>query len=859
MIWLNVGLVYYTCGTLLSISFDTIGSAELIARLAGNAAYVFMVFRAANQSAEREATFERRFAFFALLGGVLALAAMDSRDPLSIYHFYDFFLINLFAYFVIGVRICYSVPTALTLASMWFLTLFADGGYPIGDVAALAVLVLLTNAMATFACYERELFIRRNFRAKLKFENERNEQSEIARTAVAAEDRTQRILRSLLAALPSGMVVRLHNDNELFWNAQFARMFGLAGAGGDELGLISNTNAECVAAVQQGLIGLSAKWPIDVAGNGTDRRAKPRLACDVQLEDGRWLEMVVRPIPGQGDLSIYTDISERKTRELEIQDSRAKLEAQAIDLVRAREAAEAASTAKSEFLAMMSHEIRTPMNGVLGMTGVLLDTQLTSDQRRSASTIRESAESLLVIINDVLDFSKLDAQAMEYEHAAFDLHALLRGTVEIVAPRAAVKAVDLTIEIGRDLPQYVCADAGRIRQIALNLLGNAVKFTDKGSVILRASARAGTDGKIGVGIAVVDTGPGIPADRLGRLFQSFSQTDASISRRYGGTGLGLAISKKLAEGMSGKIGVESTVGKGSCFWFELPVTIANAHEAANIAKGFDSSRFDEALAAISSLGRPLRILVAEDNATNQLVVRSVLAKFGILPDLAGNGLEALEAVHRAAYDVILMDVQMPEMDGLEAARAIRSLPGPQSKVPIIALTANAFGSDIEKCRDAGMNAHVGKPFRTEDLILVLADALRGKSKFQTDTVEPAPPADEAPAIDWNIIEAFRADSGDEMLRLLIDTYLADAAEKLDQLAKLATDDTATAEVIRLAHSLKSASAMAGASALSQLAASVEKTLRQDAKNRIDGDAARMKIHFIDYRARLAGKGLVANG
>ena len=541
----------------------------------------------------------------------------------------------------------------------------------------------------------------------------------------------------------------------------------------------------------------------------------------------------------------------------ELLDTNARLEASNIELREAKEAAEAANAAKGTFLANMSHEFRTPLNGVIGMTGALFDTGLTPAQLNLATVIRNSGEHLLHLINDVLDFSKLEAHAMEFEHVAFDLHALLNDAREIVAPRAVAKAISVRVEIDPAVPNFVSSDAGRVRQIVLNLLGNAVKFTEKGSVILRAQARPSDAGGVTLHIAVIDTGVGIPADRVGRLFQTFGQTDASISRRYGGTGLGLAISKRLAERMGGTIGVESALGAGSTFWFELPVAPATAEDARDAAQAVDLAHMDEARMAIAALGRPLRLLVVEDNATNQLVAKSVLAKFNITPDVAGDGLEAVQAVRNRPYDVVLMDVHMPEMDGLEATRAIRLLPGVEANVPIIALTANAFNSDIDDCRAAGMNGHVGKPFRAEELIAALGDALRGKIRFKGRRADDAPTPVDAPVVDWNAIEKFRADSGEETLRLLIDTYLADTARKLDQLARLAGNKNATAEAVRLAHSLKSASALAGATALAMTAARVERELSRDAATLGEIDATEMSTHFAAYLAAMKARGLAA--
>ena len=676
--------------------------------------------------------------------------------------------------------------------------------------------------------------------------------------------------------------------------------------------------------------------------------------------------------------AISTDITERKRAERQLAELVEKLEI-------SRDEAEAANQAKSAFLATMSHEIRTPMNSVVGMTSLLLDTEQTAEQREFTEIVRNSSDALLTIINDILDFSKIEAGRLELERQTFELRDCIQGALDLLAGKAAEKGLELAYVVQPETPEAIIGDMSRLRQLLVNLLNNALKFTAKGEVVLSVSidpSSSTAPPNFTLRFSVIDLGIGIPAERMDRLFKPFSQVDASISRRHGGTGLGLAISKRLSELMGGSMWAESEEGKGSVFHFTIraeavadsefdflheiqpqlrmkcllvvedndinrsilvdqalawgmqPRATASAQEAldwihngepfdlaivdrrmpdmdgvalssaireqrnakdlpivmltslgeqesglseldfdAFLSKPIKPSQLFDVLVNISTgkpitprardqatptfdanMGRdfPLRILLAEDNANNQKLALLVLTRLGYRADLAGNGIEVLDALQRPAYDVVLMDVQMPEMDGLEATRRIRERWSDDRKPWIVAMTANAMQGDREMCLEAGMNDYVTKPIRIEQVVTSLKQSWRslsretlGDAEGSASTAPPeAPDRLEQPApeldgknnssvLDPSAISRLEQLAGDDhgFLIEFIDTFLDSAPKMLGEM-KQSLDDGDAERFRRAAHTFKSNSAALGAARLSELC----KELEHLGKNGELGDA-----------------------
>jgi PAS domain S-box-containing protein len=513
-------------------------------------------------------------------------------------------------------------------------------------------------------------------------------------------------------------------------------------------------------------------------------------------------------------------------------------------LVLAKEQAERSTTVKSNFMAMMSHEIRTPINGILGTLTLLNDLPLTDEAKELSETAHESAQALLTIVNDMLDFSKIEAGKLALEVVVFDLMNLVESCLTLLHPAADDKRLRLQLDYDPTLPRHVAGDPTRIKQVLLNLISNAIKFTERGSVhvqvsnLIASSSDAGVDCIIRFEIS--DTGIGISPEGLSKLFTEFNQLSPTIARRYGGTGLGLAICRRLITLMSGEIDVESRVGEGSKFWFVLPLRIMTS-ESEQVSGSASALK-------LAPTGKTGKILVVEDNATNQLVITKMLQKMGHECDLADHGEAAIAMVQATHYDLMLMDVAMPVMDGLSATRAIRALGSDYADLPILAMTAQSMQGDRERCLAAGMNDYLSKPVNRELLQRALAHWLRPIAAVESDSSDRQSlpkGVDAENQLDWDIIRQLAEDVGSESVGRLLDTFTKDLAERLLRLRQ-ALAERNWAQLLHEAHALKSSSASCGLLAFSAELTALEAALLQE-----DHSTAMVQAAAVDQMSAAA--------
>jgi signal transduction histidine kinase/DNA-binding NarL/FixJ family response regulator len=524
----------------------------------------------------------------------------------------------------------------------------------------------------------------------------------------------------------------------------------------------------------------------------------------------------------------YRTQAEDHQRDLEIQvrDRTADLERRTEEAVELARLADEANRAKSQFLANMSHEIRTPMNGVMGMADLLLDTSLSDRQRKFTRTIQQSAQALLGVINDVLDFAKGGVGKLTLDPRPFELRALVLDVADFFCEPAQRKGLDLTSSVADDAPQVVLADPARVRQVLTNLVSNAVKFTESGRVAIHAARLGVPQGgpaaeRCEIELSVSDTGPGIAAEAQQRIFDPFTQIDGSMTRRHGGTGLGLSICRQLVELMGGDLSLESQPGAGTIFRVRLPVEVV-----ADAVPPATAEPTDPGAAAQIDPGRR-RVLLVEDNEVNQDVAIAILESLGCSVTLVDTGLRALERLAVERFDLVFMDCQMPEMDGLAATREIRAaqrVSTTGAPIPIVALTAHALQHDRAQCLDAGMNDYVSKPFGRDEIAQML-DRWAPRAASSQGAAGSSEPSSR---LDEDVLERLRSlapgKSGDDFERRVFAKFDASSSKLLGQLeAALASDDVAG--LGQAAHTLKSSSGQLGARELAQQCAQLEQAVR----------------------------------
>ncbi|HBY62433.1 MAG TPA: hypothetical protein DEH78_21635 [Solibacterales bacterium] len=564
-----------------------------------------------------------------------------------------------------------------------------------------------------------------------------------------------------------------------------------------------------ILAVNRQFCALFGGTPDEWTGSVWDDEPTPGHLVEC-LVRGIWVERSSCRADMQGTaavVSVYREITARK----EAEQARELLETANAWAREVAAQAELASTAKSEFLANMSHEIRTPLNVVLGMTELALDAGLTGEPREYIETAHQSAGALLTLLSDILDFSKAQAGKLELDAVDFDPRDCVRGSVKAHALRAAAKQLEFEVRISADVPAALHGDQGRLRQLLLNLVDNAVKFTDRGRIEVAVEVVRADAAGVVLRLLVADTGIGVAPDKQELIFEPFTQADGTTTRKYGGTGLGLSIAASLAEKMSGRLFVASSEGAGSTFGTVLCFTAASAPEAARTAGG---------VAVEPQAGGALRVLLVEDSPVNQVLTRRLLEREGHRVEVARNGVEALEKVDRTHFDLILMDVQMPLMDGVEATAEIRARERQKGRqTPILAMTANSLPEDKEMCMQAGMDGYLTKPIESQELLRVMQQVV-GR------TTTPGPASETVRLIDRDVALE-RVDGDEELLQEVARLFLQEYPQLVDRVRAAISGGNAS-ELEHAAHSLKGSVSNFGAARVVAAAFALERLGRSGA-------------------------------